>query len=117
MLLGAGGAGSAIGYAVLVNATPVGIESHPGLPLQASLVRPDLWMADVVYVPLDTALVRLARARGCPVVDGGGMAVHQALGAFELFTGRPTDAVRVREHFARLLAARDGPPGDARPPA
>jgi shikimate dehydrogenase len=76
-----------------------------------------LAVADVVYVPLDTALVRLARATGCRVVDGGGMAVHQALGAFELFAGRPADAVRVREHFARLLAARGGPPADARPPA
>jgi len=94
------------GAAGLVNATPIGMDSHPGLPLDAHLVRPDLWVADVVYVPIETALVRLARERGCRVVDGGGMAVHQAVGAFELFTGRPADAERVSEHFGRLLAAR-----------
>src|SRR3954447_407074 len=91
----------------LVNATPIGMDSHPGLPLDAGLVRSHLWVADVVYFPIDTALVRLARERGCRVVDGGGMAVHQAVGAFELFTGRPADADRMTEHFGRLLAARD----------
>jgi len=91
----------------LVNATPIGMDSHPGLPLDADLLRPDLWVADVIYFPIDTALLRLARKRGCPVVDGSGMAVHQAVGAFELFTGRPADAERMRAHFGRLLAARD----------
>lgn len=90
----------------LVNATPVGMHGHPGLPVPAELVRPDLWVSDVVYFPLETELVALARARGCRVVPGGGMAVHQAVGAFELFTGRPADADRIARHFASLTEDR-----------
>lgn len=86
----------------LVNATPVGMHGHPGLPLPAALVRPDLWVSDVVYFPLETELVALARARGCRVVTGGGMAVFQAVGAFECFTGRAPDAARMTRHFEEL---------------
>ena len=68
------------------------MDKLPGLPLPAALLRPELWVAEIVYFPLETALLRAARARGCPRCDGGGMAVGQAIGAFELFTGRPADA-------------------------
>jgi hypothetical protein len=47
---------------------------------------------------------KAARAAGCPVSDGGGMAVGQAVGAFELFTGRPADAARMRAHFLQMVA-------------
>src|SRR3954469_6086971 len=62
----------------LVHATPTGMAAHPGLPVPAQLLRPDLWVADIVYRPLETQLVSTARARGCRVLDGGGMAVFQA---------------------------------------
>jgi len=90
----------------LVHATPTGMDKLPGLPLPAELLRPDLWVSEIVYFPLETALLKTARALGCRVVDGGTMAVGQAVGAFELFTGRPADAVRVDAHFRRLVAAR-----------
>jgi shikimate dehydrogenase len=86
----------------LVNATPIGMAAHEGLPVPGHLVRPDLWVSDVVYFPLETELVRLARDRGCRVVTGGGMAVFQAVGAFELFTGRSADADRMLRHFEEL---------------
>jgi shikimate dehydrogenase len=86
----------------LVNATPVGMRGHPGLPVPAELVQPRLWVSDVVYFPLQTELVRLAGQRGCRVVTGGGMAVQQAVGAFEYFTGRAPDAERMSRHFAEL---------------
>lgn len=86
----------------VVNATPVGMHGHPGSSVPESLLRPDLWVSDVVYFPLDTELVRTARARGCRVVPGGGMAVHQAVGAFEYFTGRRADADRMSRHFEEL---------------
>ena len=86
----------------LVNATPVGMHGHPGTSVPEDLVRPDLWVSDVVYFPLETELVRLARSRGCRVVPGGGMAVHQAVGAFEEFTGRAADADRMSRHFEEL---------------
>jgi len=90
----------------LIHATPTGMDKLPGLPLPAELLRPDLWVAEIVYFPLDTALLQAARARGCATVDGGTMAVGQAIGAFQLFTGRPADAARVQAHFRRLLAER-----------
>jgi shikimate dehydrogenase len=70
----------------------------------AELLRRDLWVADIVYFPLDTELVRLATERGCEVVPGGGMAVFQAVGAFELFAGRTPDPERMLAHFAELTA-------------
>ncbi|TCN52253.1 shikimate dehydrogenase [Rhodococcus sp. SMB37] len=88
----------------LVNATPTGMTGHPGLPVPADLVRDDLWVSDVVYFPLETELIRLARSRGCRVVPGGGMAVFQAVGAFEYFTGRAPDAERMVRHFEELTS-------------
>jgi len=90
----------------LIHATPTGMDKLPGLPLSPALLRPELWVAEVVYFPLHTALLRAARARGCAVVDGGTMAVGQAIGAFGLFTGLKPDAARVEAHFRRLLAER-----------
>jgi shikimate dehydrogenase len=75
----------------LVNATPVGMAQHPGIPLSAMLLQPRHWVADIVYVPIETELLSAARARGCQVLDGGGMAVFQAADAFRLFTGRTHD--------------------------
>ena len=90
----------------LIHATPTGMDKLPGLPLPAELLRPELWVAEIVYFPLHTELLRAARAKGCATVDGGTMAVGQAIGAFELFTGRPADAARVEAHFRRLLGER-----------
>lgn len=89
----------------LINATPMGMAKYPGLPLPAELLRPDLWVAEVVYVPLETELLRVARALGCRTVDGGGMAVFQAVGAFRLFTGLEPDAERMLRHFRRMIEA------------
>jgi shikimate dehydrogenase len=86
----------------LVHATPMGMDKHPGLPLPADLLNPPLWVADVVYFPLETALLQAARRGGCQVANGGGMAVFQAVGAFGLFTGLVPDAQRMLAHFAEL---------------
>lgn len=90
----------------LIHATPTGMDKLPGLPLDVAFLRPQLWVAEVVYFPLDTALLRAARALGCATVDGGGMAVGQAVGAFELFTGLVPDAARMEAHFRRLVSQR-----------
>ncbi|MET4059299.1 shikimate dehydrogenase [Arthrobacter sp. UYP6] len=87
----------------LVHATPVGMHSHPGLPLDPDLLSPPQWVADVVYRPLETELVRAARAKGCAVLDGGFMAVGQAVDAFELITGIRPDADRMRADFSDLI--------------
>jgi shikimate dehydrogenase len=148
VLLGAGGAGAAVGYAVmtlgvhhltvidvdvpravqlvqrlnahfgagrvaagndaavamteangLIHATPIGMHSHPGLPLSEALLRRDLWVAEIVYFPLETALLKCAAARGCRTLNGAGMAVFQAVEAFRLFTGITPDSARMLRHF------------------
>jgi shikimate dehydrogenase len=96
----------------LVHATPTGMAAHPGLPLPAGLLRPDLWVAEVVYRPLETELVRTARALGARVLDGGRMAVFQAAEAFGLFTGAEPDAARMLRHFAVLTASPERQPAD-----
>jgi shikimate dehydrogenase len=83
----------------LIHCTPTGMANHPGLPLPAALLRPDLWVAEIVYFPLETALLQEARALGCRTLDGGGMAVFQAVEAFRLFTGITPDAGRMRGYF------------------
>jgi shikimate dehydrogenase len=87
----------------LVHATPTGMDKLPGLPVDPALLHAGQWVSEIVYFPLETALLRAARARGCRVADGGGMAVGQAIGAFELFTGLQADAARVDAHFRRLV--------------
>ena len=94
------------GASGLIHATPSGMDKWPGLPLPAALLRRELWVAEIVYFPLETALLKAARGLGCRIVDGGTMAVGQALGAFELFTGLEADAARIDAHFRRLVAAR-----------
>lgn len=88
----------------LIHATPTGMDKLPGLPLAEALLRPDLWVSEIVYFPLETALLKAARRIGCATVDGGHMAVGQAFGAFELFTGLQPDAARMDAHFRRLVA-------------
>ncbi len=86
----------------LIHATPTGMAKYPGLPLPETLLQARHWVAEIVYFPLQTALVKLARQRGCAVLDGGGMAVFQAVEAFRLITGLEPDADRMLAHFAEL---------------
>jgi shikimate dehydrogenase len=90
----------------LVHATPTGMDKLPGLPLDATLLRPDLWVSEVVYFPLETALLKAARAAGCPTADGGGMAVGQAVGAFSLFTGITPDTLRMDAHLREMVSGQ-----------
>ena len=72
----------------------------PGMPIAADLLRPECWVADIVYLPLETELLREARRRGCRTLGGEGMAVFQAVRAFELFTGLTPDVDRMKAAFA-----------------
>jgi len=78
---------------------------HGGTPVAKHLLRADLWVADVVYRPLETELLRDARAAGCRTLDGGGMVVLQAAGSFERFTGAKPDRERMLRHFQTLGGA------------
>lgn len=88
----------------LVHCTPTGMGAHPGLPLDAALIDPHLWVSEIVYFPIETELVKAAKRAGCRVLDGGGMAVFQAVAAFELFTGQQPDPDRMIAHFNSLRA-------------
>ncbi|QNQ90813.1 shikimate dehydrogenase [Corynebacterium poyangense] len=83
----------------VVNATPMGMQAHPGTSFDTSWLTPRHWVSDVVYMPVETQLLREARALGCKTLDGTGMAVGQAVDAFRIFTGREADPARMREAF------------------
>ncbi|MCF8481828.1 MAG: shikimate dehydrogenase [Rhodospirillum sp.] len=91
----------------VVNATPIGMAKLPGTPLPKPVLKTGPWVADVVYFPLETELLRDARAAGCRVLPGSGMAVFQAVKAFELFTGQAPDAGRMAETFNALSDPRE----------
>jgi shikimate dehydrogenase len=88
----------------LVNTTPVGMAKFPGMVVPETWLRPELWVGDIVYFPLETELLRAARKQGCRTMSGAGMAVFQAAGAFELFSGLAPDVERMLVHFERMAA-------------
>jgi shikimate dehydrogenase len=88
----------------LIHSTPTGMVDHPGLPLPAELLQSRHWVAEIVYFPLVTPLLSLARRLGCPTIDGGGMAVFQAVASFEIFTGHIPDSERMLRDFASMAA-------------
>ncbi len=94
------------GASGLIHATPTGMLKLPGMPLPAHLLRADMWVSEIVYSPIETDLLRAARAVGAKTVDGAGMAIGQAVGAFKLFTGLDPDPARLDAHFRHLLAQR-----------
>lgn len=87
---------SALGAADgLVNATPVGMVGYAGVPVAPDELRASMWVADIVYFPLETKLLEEARAIGCRTLDGIAMVVFQAAAAFDIFTGHTADRERM----------------------
>lgn len=85
----------------VVQCSPVGMLSHPGLPFDPALLTRDMWVSDVIYFPLETELLKAAKEIGCATLNGGGMAVMQAAHAFARFTGQEPDVERMLANFAR----------------
>lgn len=88
----------------LVHATPTGMQKYPGIPVPSESLQPPLWVAEIVYVPLLTELLRTARQHGCRTLDGDGMAVFQGAMAFNLFFGVEPDVARMQRRFHSKLA-------------
>jgi shikimate dehydrogenase len=87
---------------LLVNTTSLGMTGQEPLDVDLSALPPGSVVSDIVYAPLETPLLRLARARGLPTVDGLGMLLHQAVPGFEKWFGlRPA----VTPDLYRLIAA------------
>lgn len=83
-------------YALVVNATPLGMQGEAG-PVPVERLNPGQLVVDTVYHPMETPFLAAARARGIRAVNGIGMLVHQAALAFESWTGvdAPVAAMRV----------------------
>jgi len=90
---------------IVINATSVGMGSDRS-PLDPDLLHDGLVVADIVYHPIDTVLLRAARAVGAQTVDGLGMLVHQAVLQQEMWTGRRPDPRVMRAAAERALARR-----------
>ena len=89
----------------LIHCTPTGMAGHPGMPLDQGLLRPAMWVSEIVYVPLETELLKAARRIGCATADGGHMNVGQAIRGFKLFTGLDADAARMEANFRAIISA------------
>ena len=90
----------------LIHATPTGMVGHPGTAVPGELLDPGMWVADVVYMPIETRLLEEARSRGCRTLDGAEMVALQAAGSLELFTGTQPDRDRMLAHVETLVQAR-----------
>ncbi|WP_460801665.1 shikimate dehydrogenase [Microbacterium sp. GXF6406] len=93
------------GADLVVNATPVGMAAHPGTSFDPALLPTGIRVADIVYRPVDTALLQEARTRGIRTMSGLGMAMHQAADAFEIFTGERADRQAMLADLDDLVAA------------
>lgn len=97
---------NACGAEILINATPVGMAPHSDdIPLAPELLSRFRLVMDIVYRPLRTRLLQEAHARGCEVVDGLRMLLHQGAAQFSLWTGQPAPVEVMAEAAYRALEA------------
>ncbi len=91
---------------LIVNSTSAGMKGQPPLDLDLALLRKDAVVLDIVYNPLETPLLKTAKARGLKTIDGLGMLMHQAAPSFEAFFGvRPKVTPGLRAHLEKALHA------------
>lgn len=89
---------------ILINATSIGLgDEDARVPLNVESLRPELVVADVIFNPPQTQLIRDANARGCQTLDGLGMLVNQAVIGFKIWTGVDPDAAVMREALEEYL--------------
>jgi len=93
----------------VINGTPIGMLPNHDSPVAAELLHVRLWVADAVYTPLWTPLLQAARAKGCRVMTGRELCIHQAVDAFRLFTGLEPSRERIGAAFDAVIAKRNEP--------
>jgi shikimate dehydrogenase len=94
---------------LVVNTTSLGMKGQPPLEIDLAPLKPSAIVYDIVYAPLETGLLKAARERGNPIVDGLGMLLHQAAPAFERWFGvRPEVTPELRALVAADLARDAG---------
>lgn len=89
---------------LIVQATTLGMEGQEEIDWPVSFCRPNAIVADIVYRPPETALLRAARERKLQTVDGLGMLIHQGARAFELWFGVKPDTAKARDRLIAALA-------------
>jgi len=93
---------------LLVNTTSLGMKGQPVLEIDLKSLKAGAAVCDVVYVPLETELLKKARERGHPTVDGLGMLLHQAVVGFERWFGvKPKVTPELRAHIVADLIKSD----------
>ena len=93
---------------ILINATPVGSSAAPTeTPVPQALHRPGTIVLDMVYDPLETRLLREARAAGCTAIDGLEMLLAQAVAQFETWTGLEAPVETMKSAALFLAQARE----------
>ncbi len=101
------------GVVGVVNASPVGMLPDRGMPVPEALLHDGLWVADAVYSPLWTPLLKAAKASGARVMTGRELAIYQAADAFELFTGFAPSIAEMGTAFDAVMAKRYAAPDAA----
>ena len=91
---------------IIVNTTSLGLKGQGSPDIDFKGVQPDCVVADIVYVPLETAFLKAARAHGLATVDGLGMLLHQAVPGFEKWFGRRPEVTP--ELRAKIVASIEG---------
>lgn len=93
---------------VLVNGAGIGMYPHTDrTPVEKSLLRPDLFVADFTYNPLRTRLLREAEETGCRVMNGVGMSINQGIKGFALITGKPEPTEVMTRVVKGIIAGKE----------
>ncbi|HYL96383.1 MAG TPA: shikimate dehydrogenase [Terriglobales bacterium] len=102
-------------FDVIINATPLGMGASKDCPLAESEIN-SRYLMEMVYLPAETRLVKMARAKGVQIISGAEMFVHQAARQFEIWTGKPAPLDDMQRVVARGIqeaaAAQDEKPGN-----
>ena len=91
---------------ILVNATPAGMKADDELIINSQWLLPRTLVFDLIYNPQETRLMQAARKRGCAVVGGLGMLIHQGALSFELWTGKKAPLDVMKKAAKELMAVR-----------
>ncbi len=92
------------GANIVINATSIGLgDAHARVPIDATSLRPEMVVADVIFNPPQTPFLRDAAERGCRTLDGLGMLVNQGVIAFKIWTGEDPNAAVMREALEEYL--------------
>ncbi len=91
------------GVDLLVNATPVGMNLKDPLLINSEWLSQETFIFDLIYNPSETRLLKVAKERGCPTLNGMGMLVRQGAASFKLWTGREAPVKVMREALGKAL--------------